>query len=590
MDEWSPCSYIEATEFIATAQFVSANQAFADLFGFENGRVTSSPFRALQGPQTDMSELQSAWSEVLDGVDKSKNFRLYHLSGECLPVKVKMQLIATRHGINDDVVELKIFTKSNFAISIKSAHTKAVCHPYIRSLSCRKSCINLLQSPVQQLLSRLAADLSPESLHDITRIVDRLVPKDSLTRAQADIARCKSLLRSTSSRYVSASGNQQDSNKISCWEERHQVRPVFPSSHFNQKINRRGSSTPASPVSSHGRRSTALLRRATLVESSLAGRNTPVIFLADQTQSPALLADSVALLADSGDRGRRAIAALRSALPAAVADAILDGRPLGAVTRPCVSVLFCDVVGFTALSAQMPAAHVAGLLRRLFAAFDALALRHGVQRVDVIGDCYVAAANFLEEQPADHAARLARFALDAVAAAAATPLRIGAGASCESVRVRIGMHCGPASAEVVCGQGHKYTMFGDTVNVASRMESSSLPGRVQCTAAMAALLAAQALGRGSVLQPRAGGVDAKGKGHLDTFWVVSVSDAESCGCGSRRRLSAPAYPDGPFPRSVRPHPHVGCRRSPAEIRTADSSSGPVQPRASKAPLPATARA
>ena len=403
-----------------------------------------------------------------------------------------------------------------------------------RMRSRRRKSIGGHQCPVQQLLNRLVIDVSPASLHEIKQIVDRLVPKDCLIRAKAEITRCKLLLRRSSSVAVAARGSSCNAQGQRC-----PSRCDVSATSINQKINRTGSSTPASPIFNEGRRSTALLRTARLpssVETSVAGRNRPERYLADQTQSRPLLADS-------GDRGRRAIAALRSALPTAVADAILDGRPLGAVMRPCVSVLFCDVVGFTALSAQMPAAHVAGLLRRLFAAFDALALRHGVQRVDVIGDCYVAAANFLEEQPADHAARLARFALDAVAAAAATPLRIGAGASCESVGVRIGMHCGPASAEVVCGQGHKYTMFGDTVNVASRMESSSLPGRVQCSAAMAALLAAQARGQGWLLQPRAGGVDTKGKGRLDSFWVVDAVARDSDfgqSPGWRGRTSAPA--------------------------------------------------
>ena len=213
---------------------------------------------------------------------------------------------------------------------------------------------------------------------------------------------------------------------------------------------------------------------------------------------------------------RRASSALREAFPRAIAEAIMEGRRPEPIVRDCASVFFSDIVGFTTLSSTLDAARVSGLLTRLFAKFDALAQLHGVQKVDVIGDAYLAATNVLEDQAADHAARLARFAMDAVAAAAATRLDDADPAS-PAVQIRVGLHSGPASATVVGAQGYKYTLFGDTVNTASRMESTSLPGRIQCSAAAAALIADQ-----DPLVPlmaREGGVEAKGKGLMRTCWV-----------------------------------------------------------------------
>jgi class 3 adenylate cyclase len=221
-------------------------------------------------------------------------------------------------------------------------------------------------------------------------------------------------------------------------------------------------------------------------------------------------------------KSRRASSALREAFPRSIAEAIMEGRRPEPIAKECVSVFFSDIVGFTALSGAMPPARVADLLNRLFAKFDALAQLHGVQKVDVIGDAYLAACNVLEDQAPDHAARLARFALDAVAAARATRLDDADPAS-PAVRIRVGLHSGPASAVLVGAQGFKFTLIGDTVNTASRMESTSLPGRIQCSAAAAALIADQ--DPRVPLAARAGGVEVKGKGHMRTCWVGQPAPA-----------------------------------------------------------------
>lgn len=108
--------------------------------------------------------------------------------------------------------------------------------------------------------------------------------------------------------------------------------------------------------------------------------------------------------------------AVMEAFPMPIALAMLDGKEIKQISKDPVSIFFSDIVGFTTLSSEMNVVQVSNLLHSLFSKLDRLAYIHGVQKVDVIGDAYVAATNFTEDQPTDHAARLARFALGAVQA------------------------------------------------------------------------------------------------------------------------------------------------------------------------------
>jgi class 3 adenylate cyclase len=219
--------------------------------------------------------------------------------------------------------------------------------------------------------------------------------------------------------------------------------------------------------------------------------------------------------------------------PASVAAVMMQGKPVSESCKPDVSIFFSNIVDYPALRGSMDPAALCGMLERLFSALDRLAATHGVQRVDAIDGGYIAAANFSADQPADHALRLARFALDAVAAAGTTALDEGR-PELGAVRIRAGMHCGEVCGSLVGAHGgRKYTLHGDAVNLASRMESHGAAAAVQCSAAAAVRIAAQG-GRGDGtlrLAPRDGGVDVKGRGRMDAFWLRAGCGSESCPLG-----------------------------------------------------------
>ena len=224
--------------------------------------------------------------------------------------------------------------------------------------------------------------------------------------------------------------------------------------------------------------------------------------------------------------------ALMEACPRPIAAATLSGHEAPAIARGMASLFFSDVVGFTTISSTLSASKVSRMLDRLFKQMDRLAYLHGVQKVDVVGDAYIAATNFTEDQPDDHAARLARFAIDAAAAAEAVPIDEDDPAGLGCLRVRVGLHCGPVSAIVAERAALKYTLIGETARIASNMESTGAAGRVHCSAPAARLIAHQA--HDLVLRPRTpstapapesgdvGGSSGAGGGAGGTFWVSSL--------------------------------------------------------------------
>ncbi len=200
--------------------------------------------------------------------------------------------------------------------------------------------------------------------------------------------------------------------------------------------------------------------------------------------------------------------------------------PVPTETHPCVTIFFSDIKGFTEISCILPPVSVKAMLDALYTFMDTCADEHGVHKLETIGDGFVAVTNVMEEQP-DHAARMARFALAVLTGAASIPVnpeRPGG----PTIQLRIGLHTGPVVAGVVGKRNLRYCLFGHTMNIASRMESSGEPGRIQTTREAAAMIARDAVLARRIV-PRPGLCDVKGQGKMRTCWVLTDAELEHRG-------------------------------------------------------------
>ena len=205
---------------------------------------------------------------------------------------------------------------------------------------------------------------------------------------------------------------------------------------------------------------------------------------------------------------------LLQVFPKHIAEALRDGRKVEPEHHDCVTIFFSDIVGFTIISASISLTKLAEMLDRLYTRLDQLSHQHDVFKIETIGDAWMGVTNLVKDQP-DHAKRLAEFAIDAIQAASETAIDLE-DPSAGFVQIRVGFHSGPVLANVIGSRNPKYSIFGDAVNTSSRMESHSLPGRIQCSERAAILLKAQ--GPDVPLLYR-GTIHVKGKGEMDTYWV-----------------------------------------------------------------------
>jgi class 3 adenylate cyclase len=220
----------------------------------------------------------------------------------------------------------------------------------------------------------------------------------------------------------------------------------------------------------------------------------------------------------SKQRDRRTKELLYDLFPKHVAEALREGRKVEAEAKDPVTIFFSDIVGFTDISSTLEPHKVSRMLDELYSKFDALTDELGVFKVETIGDAYMAVTNLVSNQEHDHAKRIAQFAIRAIEVARTTlidPDNPEKG----RVNIRVGFHSGPIVANVVGSRNLRYCLFGDTVNTASRMESTSIKNHIHCSATAAKYLLLQAP---EIPLFSRGMRQIKGKGEMETFWVQST--------------------------------------------------------------------
>jgi adenylate cyclase len=212
----------------------------------------------------------------------------------------------------------------------------------------------------------------------------------------------------------------------------------------------------------------------------------------------------------------RSEALLRNILPDPIVRRLNGGETTIADGFAEVSILFADLVGFTPAAARMTPERLVDKLNRIFTGFDKLALQLGVEKIKTIGDAYMAVAGLPEERP-DHAEAVARFAVGMLDVLAGENAADGAA----PFQLRVGIHTGPVVAGIIGQHKFSYDVWGDTVNIASRMESSGSPGRIHVSDATQRALAGR-----FHLEPR-GTIELKGRGSANTFFLLGPAAERS---------------------------------------------------------------
>jgi class 3 adenylate cyclase len=198
---------------------------------------------------------------------------------------------------------------------------------------------------------------------------------------------------------------------------------------------------------------------------------------------------------------------LLNILPAAIAERLKNNERTIAESYPAVTVLFTDLCGFTDFSQHVDAHHLVELLDEIFSLFDNLASAYGVEKIKTIGDAYMAVAG-LPVPRGDHAEAVAEMALGLQ-----TSFRRLMDDRGLDMQVRIGIHSGPVVAGVIGKHKFIYDLWGDTVNIASRMESHGQPSMIHVSQATRDLL------EGSYRFSDRGELLVKGKGMMRTAFL-----------------------------------------------------------------------
>jgi adenylate cyclase len=203
---------------------------------------------------------------------------------------------------------------------------------------------------------------------------------------------------------------------------------------------------------------------------------------------------------------------LHNILPAVIAQRLQNGEEMIAETFPEVTVLFADIVGFTELATHLGPHEIVSMLNDIFGRFDELVEEYRLEKIKMIGDCYMVVGG-VPERSATHCQQVAGFAL-----AALKSLNEYAAGFSRPLQIRIGMHTGTVVAGIVGKRKFSYDLWGDVVNVASRYESTSVPNRIHVSDSVRVRLA------DDFAFEDGGEVDLKGKGMVHSWFLVGQKE------------------------------------------------------------------
>ncbi|KAK2850797.1 hypothetical protein Q5P01_007073 [Channa striata] len=204
---------------------------------------------------------------------------------------------------------------------------------------------------------------------------------------------------------------------------------------------------------------------------------------------------------------------LHQMLPKSVAKQLRKHKHVEAESYEKVTIFFSDIVGFTSISASCTPLQVVEMLNNLYMCFDTRIESYNVYKVETIGDAYMVVSGLPERNGDRHADEIAKMALDLVAAVRQVTIPHMPD---QRLQLRAGIHTGPCVAGIVGYKMPRYCLFGDTVNTASRMESTSLPQKIHTSSETYLALVKD---NAYELQLR-GEIEVKGKGKMNTYWLI----------------------------------------------------------------------
>ncbi|XP_069133528.1 LOW QUALITY PROTEIN: soluble guanylate cyclase gcy-31-like [Argopecten irradians] len=267
---------------------------------------------------------------------------------------------------------------------------------------------------------------------------------------------------------------------------------------------------------------------------------------------------------------KRTDSLLYQMIPKPVADRLRSGEESISTCEvfDCLTIVFSDVVGFTAICSQISPMDVVSMLNAMYTKFDNLSELHKVYKVETIGDAYMGVAG-APNVTKFHAASICNMALGMLV----TMSDLINPTSGESMKIRVGIHSGMAVAGVVGVKMPRYCLFGDTVNTASRMETNSEANKIHISETTANEISSMPY----KVEER-GSVEVKGKGRMKTYWLLGTTGEVII------PESETPPPDIGRPASLKSHSHLN-RATYSPVSVDDSLKSGISPPPSRSPTP-----